>query len=99
MIRSVRLSRHPIIAWHCARTGWERHIHSEHLQAVIDVKDAKPFKVPCDEKWLIIESHNRLWTWGSLSPGVLEHCYCTKLFDRVFLMVVGPTVIELTTNG
>ncbi len=97
VIRSVRLSRHNIIAWECARTAWGRHIHAEHIQAVIDAKDGKSFKVSCDEKWLLIESHNRLWTQGELTPELLKHRYRTTLFDRIYLMVAGPQVIELKT--
>lgn len=97
VIRSVRLSRHNIIAWSCARSGWGRHIHAGHIQAVIDAKEDKPFNVPCDEKWLLIEAHNRLWAHGDLSPQILEHRYTTKLFDRIYLMVLGPQVIELKT--
>lgn len=97
VIRSVWLSRHNIIAWKCARSAWGRHIQAEHIQAVIDVKDGKPFKVACHEKWLLIESHNRLWAQGDLSPQVLQHRYTTTLFDRIYLMVAGPQVIELKT--
>lgn len=95
VVRSVRLSRHNIIAWHCALSAWGRHIHAEHIQAVIDAKDSRPFRVPCDEKWLLIESHNRLWTQGDLTPELLKHRYRTTLFDRLFIMVTGPKVIEL----
>lgn len=97
VIRNVRLSAHNIIAWQCGRSAWARHIHVEHIQAVVDAKTEakKEFTVPCDEKWLLIDSHNRLWTQGDLTSELLEHPYKTNLFDRLFIMVAGPTVIEL----